>query len=355
MFFYLIIAVFSLCNSSATTKRSTENHPSPDSKRAKVSQTPSELSPNIPNSSPASISSAEPAPNKLSQPPNRFNQTILQRFREVDAEWKKLKKNYDEAVAQNRVEAAQIKKERDNKQAELDQLKQAISTVIQSQPQHTRSNSQGQPQATNMAAPSTTQAPPQPPQVPSTKGDIPRGPDPQALIQLMHSRTAAHHNAPPGTPGFGVPPNITPEMASQMQKLVENRGIRPPQASFPQAQPAQQNPSLSMAVPAPTPLQPVPRAPTFFWEGSLSWTGFDVTTRDRKEMRAEVKVASAADMYVLFCIVLNFFTHLSMKYVCDVAIQFDTDAFEGTCRIGTRSTDLGQAHQGPRVHNAGAF
>jgi mediator of RNA polymerase II transcription subunit 25 len=212
-------------------------------------------------------------------------------LREKEGEIHKLDQDQAAAIAQNRMEdAAQIKKERDSRLVVLNRLKQAMATAVirnqQQQFQHARSNSQGQPQSTNLAAPTNTQAPSQSPQMPATTSsvnseDIPRGPDSQALIQLMQSRTAPNQSGAPSL-------NMTPEMFSQMQKLVEKRGIRPQQPSFPQVQ---QNQSPSMAVPAPAPQQPTPREMSS-WEGSLTWTGFHLTTYDRKEMHAQVKVAS---------------------------------------------------------------
>jgi hypothetical protein len=226
-------------------------------------------------------------------------------LREKEGEIHKLDQDQAAAIAQNRMEdAAQIKKERDSRLVVLNRLKQAMATAVirnqQQQFQHARSNSQGQPQSTNLAAPTNTQAPSQSPQMPATTSsvnseDIPRGPDSQALIQLMQSRTAPNQSGAPSL-------NMTPEMFSQMQKLVEKRGIRPQQPSFPQVQ---QNQSPSMAVPAPAPQQPTPREMSS-WEGSLTWTGFHLTTYDRKEMHAQVKVAShTGDMYVPFSITIG--------------------------------------------------
>ena len=221
----------------------------------------------------------------------------------MELEIHKLSQDHAAAISQNRLEdAAQVKKERDSKMIVWERVKQTMAAAFMrnQQLQHARNNSQGQPQPTNNATPSNPEAPPpQPPQIPAPAGainsqDIPRGPDSQALIQLMQSRAGPNQNTLPRAPGFAVPPNMTPEMASQMQKLVESRGMRPPQPSFPHAQPGQQNRS-PVAVTASTQQQSNPQRMTF-WEGSLTWTGFHVTTHDKKELRVQVEIASAGDM-----------------------------------------------------------
>jgi hypothetical protein len=302
-----------------TAKRSAENQASPETKRARVSQVlqpPSEPSPIIPNSSPASVSSAQPAPTVPSQPPSAKNlanqsiassvplspQQVMAKLRQMEAEVHKLTQDHSAAVTQNRLEAAaSLKKERDTKVATLDRFKQAMNAAFtRSQQQHARTNSQGQGQPANISAPSNTQAPSLHPQVPTATGgvkpqDNPRGPDQQALIQLMQSRSGTNQTSLPAMPGF---PNVTPEMVSQMQKLTDNHGIRPSQPpSLPQH--TQQNQPAAIAAPASAQQQSSTRSTTF-WEGSLTWTGFDVNTRDRKEMNAQVKVVSSTgDMCVL--------------------------------------------------------
>ena len=60
-----------------------------------------------------------------------------------------------------------------------------------------------------------------------------------------------------------------------------------------------------MPVPAPAPQQSTPGEMSS-WEGSLTWTGYHATTYDRKEIHAQVKVASpTGDMYVPFSITIG--------------------------------------------------
>jgi len=237
----------------------------------------------------------------------------------MEAEIHKLTQDHAAAVAQSHMEAAvQLKKERDNKVMMLERLKQTMAAAVirnqqqQQQLQHARSNSQGQLQPTNVLAQPNNQTPSLHPQIPATAGgvnaqDIPRGPDQQALIQLMQNRTNTNQNSLQAMSNFPIPTNMTPDMMSQMQKLMENRGIRPPQpSSFSSAQPAQQNQSPPIASPASAQQQSNSRDATS-WEGSLTWTGFDVTTHDRKDLQAQVKVASpTGDMYVLRYIAVRF-------------------------------------------------
>jgi mediator of RNA polymerase II transcription subunit 25 len=231
-------------------------------------------------------------------------------MREIDVEIHKLTQDHATAVAQNRMEdAIQIKKERDTKVTTSERLKQMVAAAVirnqqqQQQLQNTRNSSLGQPQPTNLSAQSNTQPPSIPPQVPGTNGginlqDVPRGPDPKALIQLMQNRTGTNQNSLPASASFAIPANATPEGFSQMQKLMESRGIRPPQPSSFVGQPTQQN-QPSPVTTLTTPLQQSNARTKSTWDGSLTWTGFDPATNDRKELHAEVKVAcSTGDMYV---------------------------------------------------------
>jgi hypothetical protein len=219
----------------------------------------------------------------------------MAKLRQMEADVQKLTQEHSVAVTQNRLEAALLlKKEKDIKVMTLERFKQAMTAAFtRSQQHHARTNSQGQGQSANISAPSNAQAPPHHLQVPTTTGGIkahdnPRGPDQQALIQLMQSRSGTNQNSLPAMPGF---PNATPELVSQMQKLIDNQGIRPQQPpSLPQ--PIQQNQPAVIAAPASAQQQSSPRSTTV-WEGSLTWTGFDFTTHDRKELHAGVKVTSS--------------------------------------------------------------
>jgi hypothetical protein len=286
--------------------------------------------------------------------PRSQYQLFAAKLQEMEGEVRKLNQEHAATVAQNRMDvAAQIKKERDAKATVLERFKQAMAAAVirnqQQQLQHARSSSQGRPQSANLPAQSNTQVPSLSSQMSSSldSQDIPRGPDPQALIQLMQSRTGTNQNALPAAPGFHIPPNVTPEIVNQMQKLVENRGIRPPQpSSFPQNQLTQHNEPPPIPVSGSIQQQTNDRGAT--WEGSLTWTGFDVTTHDRKELHAQVKVASpTGDMYVR-CGIVVIFVHSTciMKHACDVATQLDVDAFKGACSIGTGSAVLGKTYQG---------
>ncbi|KAI0648705.1 hypothetical protein C8Q79DRAFT_465069 [Trametes meyenii] len=114
-------------------------------------------------------------------------------------------------------------------------------------------------------------------------------------------------SAPSRPPTVQLPPNVPPEMAAQMQKLLEqkNRASHPgvqaqPQfQSQPQLQPQPQmqpqmqpQPTSSMSMgPEQAPgLGPAMSQPTNMWQGTLSWRGTDSETHIRKDVQAQVVI-----------------------------------------------------------------
>ncbi|KAI0353703.1 hypothetical protein OH77DRAFT_1426950 [Trametes cingulata] len=108
----------------------------------------------------------------------------------------------------------------------------------------------------------------------------------------------------PGAPyGVQIPPNVKPEVAAQMQKLLEAKrpphlGIQPqPQQQAPR-QPQTQSQLSSQPHPGPStstsgvPEQPSAGGaqPSSVWHGALSWTGTDSETHVRKDVQARVVI-----------------------------------------------------------------
>lgn len=246
-----------------------------------------------------------PNPNNLAQPPPSqgaiSQRAIFNKVQQINSEIQKLGENYNLALEQGRTDAAaQIKSVRDGRLVLLDRIKQSLAEYVR------RNVAQQQSQASNGSGASS-----QPPSsgVPNFSAsanaqDVSRGPDAQTLQQLMQNR-AGGAGGPPfaqlpnaaGQGGLTLPSNMTPEMKGQMQKLMESRGIRPPQPpAFHQPQVAQQNTSPNVPGPSTTP-QANPNQST--WEGELTWNGVDVVTQTPKNMQTQVKLTSTSgDMYV---------------------------------------------------------
>lgn len=319
-------------------KRPNESQASPDTKRAKIHPTPAS---STSTSSTASAPVTQTPPMILPQPPGGPAQTkavitarsmpnpvIIAKWRELEAQVQKLERDHEAAVTQGRMDvAAQIKNERDKMFANLEKFKSAVQSIMRVQQQQqaqtlrTQSGSQGQqaqpqplpanPSVSAAASGSSIQTSPRVAQILASSTmvtsaappDLPRAP-------IMPGRTGAPSFPQMSTTSSGsnlpLPAHMTPEMASQMQKLVDNHGIRPRQASFSQPQPPQKNPAPpSQPMPGPSQQQ----STNSTWEGALTWTGFDVTTHDRKEMHAQVSVAShSGDMYVSFRVNFEDFT-----------------------------------------------
>lgn len=103
-------------------------------------------------------------------------------------------------------------------------------------------------------------------------------------------------------PGMQIPPNMTPEVAAQMQKLIEQKNRpghlnMPPQQPQPQPQPPAAASQPQSQPPGPGPGQPQAGS----WQGMLSWRGTDSETHIRKDVQARVTIhgQNAELMYVL--------------------------------------------------------
>ncbi|KAI0363607.1 hypothetical protein BV20DRAFT_975507 [Pilatotrama ljubarskyi] len=104
-------------------------------------------------------------------------------------------------------------------------------------------------------------------------------------------------NAPPNPavapPGVQIPPNVKPEVAAQMQKLLEakNRpshlGLQPQLTPQPQPQLPSQPPAAAPTSTAQGQAPAGAQAPNI-WHGMLSWTGTDSETHVRKDVQARV-------------------------------------------------------------------
>lgn len=333
----------------------------------------SEPSPNITNSSPTPIPYTQPTPPNPPQekhitPPQIQirgpvnQQAVLAKLRDFEGQIRQLNQEHATAIAQNRLDDAnKIKSARESKVVTLERFKQAMAAVMrnnQQQLQQARTSSQGQSQPANSSP--NIQAPSLLPQMTSAPGvtnpqDAPRGPDPQALKQLMQSRaggslpqiqTKSPLQGTSNSGGIQPPHNVTPEMMGQMQKLIDNQGIRPqPTPTLPPARLTQQSPAPTNSV------QQQQHSRVSTWEGSLTWTGFDVTTHDRKELHAQVKLASPnGDMFVPHIQVIPTYTHISKQYARNVAKQFDINAIKGADCIYPRFTSLGETNPSSSMH-----
>lgn len=304
------------------SKRPHDNLASPDAKRAKIQQPPVATNPNtnanaMPNKNASLIPTPVSQPSTVSTPqqpaataqaspsvPRGIMPTapIMAKYRELEAHVNKLKRDVAAALAQGRTEiATQIKKEHDSSAAALEKFKQVMQAAMR-QGQMARPQSGPPPNQTSTAA-SSIQTAPQAPQIatsattaiPSTTSQVP--PPAQNTQGRAGGPSFPQMSSINSVPNPPIPGQMTPEMASQMQKLVENRGIRPRQASLsqPASTPKLPPPQLPQSMPATGSSQP---DASQVWEGSLIWTGFDAATHDRKEIQVQVKVTSLsrADM-----------------------------------------------------------
>ncbi|KAI0667911.1 hypothetical protein C8Q78DRAFT_303917 [Trametes maxima] len=100
-----------------------------------------------------------------------------------------------------------------------------------------------------------------------------------------------------------LPPNVPPEMAAQMQKLLEqkNRASHPGVQTQPQFQPQPQPQPQPQMQPQPAPSMSAgpeqvsgpgaaPSLPINMWQGTLSWRGTDSETHIRKDVHAQVVI-----------------------------------------------------------------
>ncbi|KAF7978845.1 hypothetical protein HWV62_44653 [Athelia sp. TMB] len=291
------------------SKRPLESLVSPDTKRPKIQPPAPTINP-IPN--PNSNISPSPAlvpQHNAPQPPqpstgtaqanpstmNRItpNPAVLTKYRELEAHIHKLKRDHTAALTQGHAEvAAQLKTELDRSVITLERFKLAIQQNVR---QIARPQNLPPPSSANQPpAATTSMTSPQPPQMATSATAMPAAVPPAfPSAQNTQGRTGGQPFPQMGnnlnaTSAAPVTSQMTPEMASQMQKLVENRGIRPRQASLSQSTPKLAAPQLPQPMAVAGPSQPDSKT----WEGALIWTGFDVTTHDRKEMQAQVKVTS---------------------------------------------------------------
>ncbi|KAI0327020.1 hypothetical protein GY45DRAFT_1309435 [Cubamyces sp. BRFM 1775] len=156
--------------------------------------------------------------------------------------------------------------------------------------------------------------------------DQDRAAAPNANATPAASASAANPPLPPNAPSkppgqLQIPPNLSPEVAAQMQKLLKQKnqpahmGLQQPQppqqpalpvqpSAQPQAtsqpQPPPQNqsqvpsqPSMSTSAPSESSAAPgaapAPR-PAHMWIGTLSWSGFDAETHVKKDVHAAVMI-----------------------------------------------------------------
>ncbi|KAI0762050.1 hypothetical protein BC629DRAFT_1597128 [Irpex lacteus] len=127
---------------------------------------------------------------------------------------------------------------------------------------------------------------------PSSPSTVPAHIPPGAVpSHLSPQRAAAQVHAPPPThvpgpaPSTVRPPQASPQMATQMQKLIEQRNRATPHV------PPANAPGMALPQQSPAPPQaPVGGGPAQLphWRGLLTWSGSDSGTHVRREMRASV-------------------------------------------------------------------
>ncbi|TDL23325.1 hypothetical protein BD410DRAFT_897760 [Rickenella mellea] len=153
------------------------------------------------------------------------------------------------------------------------------------------------PPAPSRITPQINAPPPQPPKPPSVAPH-----DPQQLaeaLELMRSKLLQppQPSQPSQTPsaipsGLRLPPNMTPEVAAQMQKLIEQqRGRSPRQAHLNTQNPPPMPPVAMQQQPQPQPQagpsKPIPQE----WYGALTWTGIDPASQTRMEVSSQVLIS----------------------------------------------------------------
>lgn len=116
--------------------------------------------------------------------------------------------------------------------------------------------------------------------------------------------TSQQSTGPP--PGMQIPPNMTPEVAAQMQKLIQQTNRpghpnMPPQLPLQPQQPQPQPPAPASQPPQQQPTPGPGQMPPGSWQGMLSWRGTDSETHIRKDVQARVIIHGQRPeaMYVL--------------------------------------------------------
>lgn len=103
--------------------------------------------------------------------------------------------------------------------------------------------------------------------------------------------SAAAQQPQPKLPMQQLPTNVNPQIAVQMQKMLEqrNRTPRMPSANLgaPVPEPVA-GPSMGMVNVNPTPPAPAPAQKGPFWRGYLKWSGTESGTNIRREMFTQV-------------------------------------------------------------------
>ncbi|THH07742.1 hypothetical protein EW146_g9221 [Bondarzewia mesenterica] len=279
---------------------------------------PQQPPPGLPNPSTSSV-----------QLPQNFMQQFMQlveRARAMDMQLEELKLSYAKAVTEKRTDDAErLKADITIKLSIANRFKQMLARMKQQvQQQQMQNAAQAQPPEQNqnqnqqqgpqnggsnapVAAPGfPPKATPPVPQQPPTNGAPAMSAvmqhamgEAQAFTQILQSRMnnggrqPGMSNAGAGQPGLQMPTHITPEMAAQMQKLMEQqRGKQQQQGTGAGAQPhaaanfLQAMPPNAVGFGAVQPQPPVNMS--MKWHGTLCWTGQDSVTQEKKEVKAVV-------------------------------------------------------------------
>lgn len=133
--------------------------------------------------------------------------------------------------------------------------------------------------------------------------DVPVPTEVQNTASGSQSQSNYSQNLPPQPPampagGIRIPNNLPPDVALQMQKLVEQqRRVVPPQTS---PQPMINNNTYPMQPQPPT--LPMNNSDAQMWQGSFTWSGSDPLTGNKKDVSAQVIFSrtTQGNLYVRF-------------------------------------------------------
>lgn len=310
-------------------------HPAPDAS-PKVSTAPGTPS-HQPKPSPILLPHHQPKPSPVLPPPQpkaqppmpvpvppptsvaSTSQTQLQQLlasmRNMDEELKKLMFNIQAARNEgNLVKAEGLHQEWTKKNAIQMKLKAALQVFHSKAQAHMRDQAnanqnqnqnpaqpQNRMQEAQVAGPSSQMLqPPIPESVPPSAGQF------ISSSPAMHSRTGSGSGPIPPNPAhmrIQMPPQ-NPAIASQMQKLVDQRARAQAQLPPNMVGQSSHNPDMQRPAPPQPEQNPGPKQSTPIWQGTLSWNG--VTASGKKEMTAYViaSTASTSDRYGSCCLLM---------------------------------------------------
>jgi hypothetical protein len=259
----------------------------------------------------AQLPTQSPSPQRLSASQQAMINGLRKHVHEIrqnELILKRLETAIAQTISKGNLELAeQLKMERIKQAENQERLKKIVSTALQTMQLGPAGQQAIMLQLANMpsgggtpASGSTSAATQTPasqikssPQVPSSNTSTEIGAQGQALDShqfpnrnnFPHQNLHPNQHAPPGAIGVPGPSRMapTPQLAAQMQKLLEQRGNRPGPVLGQHPEHGQSSaPATAAQAQAPHSNNKV------VWQGVLSWTGFDAATQGRKEVHAQV-------------------------------------------------------------------